>query len=250
MTPPPDKGERAVPTNRSEDLARRVSQFDDPEAALRAVAALRARLTTLEEEHVRNALRAGASWGRIGRSLGITRQAAHKRFAARCRPDPELASAQTASTTQARRAVRFAAEEAASMGHASAGPEHLLLALLRDDQGLAVLALEQLDVHYSSARREVRALYGETEANGSPEPASRKALISARAREALERAVRLAAANGDKEVGVEHILVAVMRDPGGGAVRALAALGVSPRRVEATLRRVAGGRPPKASALR
>jgi hypothetical protein len=213
--------------NRSEDLARRASRLDDPEAGLRALTALRVRLNAVEEEHVRNAVRAGMSWGQIGRSLGISRQAAHKRFASRCRPDPSVSAATIAATAQARRAVRIAAEEAASMGHASAGPEHLLLALLRDDQGPAVHALEKLGVHYSSLRREVRALYGETEPNGAPEPTARKAPISARARETLERAVRLAAASEDREVGVEHVLFAVMRDSGGGAVRALAALGVT-----------------------
>ena len=136
------------------------------------------------------------------------------------------------------------------MGHVSAGPEHLLLALLRDDQGPAVLALEKLDVHYSSVRREVRALYGETESNGGPESTPRKAPISARAREALERAVRLAAANEDTKVGVEHILIAVLRDSSGGAVRALGALGVSPRRVEATLRRLGEKRQSRAAAVR
>jgi transposase-like protein len=236
-------------TTRSEDLLRRALQHDDPDDSLRAVAALRARLNAVEEDHVRDALRAGSSWADIARSLGISRQAAHRRFAERCRPDADPAAAAViGATPQARQVVRVAAEEAAAMGHVSAGPEHLLLALLRDDVGPAVQALEELDVYYSVVRREVRALYGDGET--SPEPKGGRAPISTRARRILERAVREAVESEATEVGVEHILLAVVRDTEGGAARALAALGVTPRRVEMRLRRAVVGPRPPAVALR
>ncbi len=227
----------------------RAARLDDPEAGLRAISALRARLNALEEEHIRNALAAGQSWGEIARVLGVSRQAAHKRFAERCRPDagPPAATG-VGATAQARRAVRIASEEAASMGHVSAGPEHLLLALLRDDVGPTVQALEELGVHYSAVRREVRALYGESDKAGA-EPSSRLAPISARARQALERAVRAAVSSQADEVGVEHVLLGVLGDSVGGAVRALAELGISPRRVETRLRRNLDDVRPLAGAL-
>lgn len=236
-------------STRSEDLLRRALQHADPDDGLRAVAALRARLNALEEDHVRDALRAGSSWADIARSLGISRQAAHKRYAARCRPaaDP-AATAAIGATAQARQVIRVAAEEAAALGHVSAGPEHLLLALLRDDVGPAVQALEELDVYYSAVRREVRVLYGEGET--LPEPRGGRAPISARARRVLERAVREAVESDASEVGVEHVLLAVLRDTEGGAVRALSALGVTPRRVEMRLRRAVVGPRPPAVALR
>jgi hypothetical protein len=237
-------------TSHSEELLRRASRHDDPERALRAVTALRARLNALEEEHVRIAILAGLSWGEIARALGVSRQAAHKRFAERCRFHAGPSAAAIGASVQARLAIRIAAEEAASMRHSSAGPEHLLLALLREDVGPAVQALEELGVHYSAVRREVRALYGESDEAVSAEPPSRHAPISARARKALERAVREAVAAGADEVGVEHVLLGVLGDPVGGAVRALAALGITPRRVEARLRRIVSGPLPLVAALR
>jgi hypothetical protein len=241
---------RSVST-RAEDLVRRAARLDDPEDGLRAVSALRASLNALEEDHVRNALVAGRSWGQIARAIGISRQAAHKRFADRCRPEERPpAAAAIGASAQARRAVRIAVEEAASMGHASAGPEHLLLALLRDDVGPAVHALEELGVHYSAARREVRALYGESDDLAGAEPAVRRVPVSARARQALERAVREAVAAGADEVGVEHVLLGVLGDAPGGAVRALAALGITPRRVQTRLRRILSGSLALTAALR
>jgi ATP-dependent Clp protease ATP-binding subunit ClpC len=147
------------------------------------------------------------------------------------------------ATEQARHVVRIATEEAAAMGHVSTGPEHLLLALLRDDEGPAVLALEEQGVHYSVARRSVRRLYGQPDAPDGPPLPGTRAPISNRAREALERAIREAIARGDALVGVEHVLTVLLRDTGGGAVRALEGLGIDPGAVASGLSaRLAGGR--------
>ena len=53
---------------------------DDPETALRAVMALRRLADRLEEESVRAARRKGWSWDQIGDALGMSRQAAHKKY--------------------------------------------------------------------------------------------------------------------------------------------------------------------------
>lgn len=68
------------------ELARHASSPYDPQPALQAVSQLRARLAELEEHHVHRALAHGASWSEIGRALGVTKQAAHRRFAGRCPP--------------------------------------------------------------------------------------------------------------------------------------------------------------------
>ncbi len=221
--------------NRPDELLQRALAEDDPEAALRAVTALRARLTALEDDHVRNAVRAGISWADIARALGISRQAAHKRFAARSRADePPRIKGTTHTTEQARRTVLIATEEAAALGHPSAGSEHLLLALLRDDTGPVVAALEELGVSRGAVRREVRALYGDAEAELDSRHG--RAPISARGHRALESAIREASESGAPEVAVEHVLLGTLRDAEGGAVRVLEALGLTAGAVEAGLR--------------
>lgn len=216
------------------ELARRATRFDDPEKALAALAALRAHLDALEARHVEAAVRTGLSWSRIARLLGVTRQAVHKKHARRRRLRPT-------ATEQAREAVRMAGQEAASMGHRSVGPEHLLLGLLREDRGPAVEALDVHGVSFAAARREVRRLYGQAEEGDGGRAARQSGVpISSRARGVLEEAVEEARRRADTRLGVEHVLVALLHDPDGGAVRALAALGVTPGEVEEELARTAG----------
>ena len=62
------------------DLAVQVAS-DDPDAGLRAVAALRRLLERLERIHVTNARSAGRSWQEIADELGVTKQAVHKKYA-------------------------------------------------------------------------------------------------------------------------------------------------------------------------
>jgi predicted transcriptional regulator len=62
------------------DLAVQVAS-EDPEAGLRAVAALRRLLERLERIHVENARRGGRSWQEIADELGVTKQAVHKKYA-------------------------------------------------------------------------------------------------------------------------------------------------------------------------
>jgi ATP-dependent Clp protease ATP-binding subunit ClpC len=121
------------------------------------------------------------------------------------------------------------------MEHASVGPEHLLLALLRDDRGPAVRALETAGLSYSAARREVRRLYGQPDFDGNGLGGGGHAPVSARANESLRQAVREAAARGDRSLGVEHVLLGLLRDAQRGAVGALGSLGIVPSDVEEAL---------------
>lgn len=56
---------------------------EDPRIGLGAVAALRQLVERLEALQVDNARRAGWSWGEIGRALGVSRQAVHKKHGGR-----------------------------------------------------------------------------------------------------------------------------------------------------------------------
>ncbi|KUG54437.1 hypothetical protein AVL62_04315 [Serinicoccus chungangensis] len=67
--------------------ARAASETGEPAAALRAAARLRQLTEAVELRQVEAALEAGLSWAQIADCLGVTRQAAHKRFRSRVRPD-------------------------------------------------------------------------------------------------------------------------------------------------------------------
>jgi len=68
----------------AKDLAIQVAS-EDPEAGLRAVAALRRLLERIERIHVTNARERGYSWQEIADELGVTKQAVHKKYAGKGR---------------------------------------------------------------------------------------------------------------------------------------------------------------------
>ena len=214
------------------ELAQRAARLEDPEEGLKAVAALRPHLDSLEEQHVANALRTGPTWTDIARLLGVSRQAVHKRYSARLRGNEPSEPRKARARDQVRETIYVARQEAAAMEHGSVGPEHLLLALLRDDRGPAVRALEAAGLSYSAARRQVRRLYGQPDLDGEGLESGELAPVSPRAQEALQQAVREASARGDRSLGVEHVLLGLLRDAQGGAIGVLGALGVVPIDVE------------------
>lgn len=55
---------------------------DDPEKALAAVVSLRHLADKLERKAVKNAIEQGWTWAQVAEALGVTRQAAHKKYAA------------------------------------------------------------------------------------------------------------------------------------------------------------------------
>jgi DNA-directed RNA polymerase specialized sigma24 family protein len=68
----------------AKDLAVQVGS-DDPEAGLRAVAALRSLLERIERIHVANARERAYSWQEIADALGVSKQAVHKKYAGKAR---------------------------------------------------------------------------------------------------------------------------------------------------------------------
>src|SRR6476646_7002501 len=86
---------------------------------------------------VDQARRSGASWTEIGQAMGVTKQAARKRF----RPSDNQDFARF--TTRARNAVMAGHEAAQATGAAEVTRDHLLLGLLGQREGLAALVLQQ-----------------------------------------------------------------------------------------------------------
>jgi hypothetical protein len=203
------------------------------EARLRAVAQLRAAIVDLEREQARRALQEGCSFGTLARALGITRQSAHRRYRDLVeQPAPPVRRqprGRVLITAEARAAVELAREEARALGASAVGSEHLLLGIVRGADGSTAEALTLLGVTLDAAR----ACTQPTLAADGDGAAQRG--ISAYARTVLEQSLREALARGDGYIGTDHLLLAALRDPRGGAARTLAALGVPASAVRAQL---------------
>ena len=229
---------RGAPTE-VETLARRATRMLDPEAALKALTALRARLDQLEMLQVSNAVESGLSWSEIARALGISRQAAHKRYSRRAGQDGGVRTRprRMLVTAEARTAVRFAREEARAMGADTVGTEHVLLGILRCQRSHATWALQALGVRLDDARAAAAPTVAPCDTpprgNEPRHPAWRG--MSPHARRVLERSLEEALERGEGYIGVEHLLLAVLRDDCGGAAQTLRRMDVDPGEVRSRL---------------
>ncbi|MFT2014964.1 Clp protease N-terminal domain-containing protein [Streptomyces sp. 796.1] len=172
---------------------------------------------------VDQARRSGASWTDIGASMGVTRQAAQKRFVpkgANEAAEVDVSQGFNQFTERARNVVVAAHNEAAAARNAEVGPGHLALGLLGEPQALAARAITAQGVALERAREALLAALPAA-ADEVPE------LIpySAGARKALELTLREALRLGHNYVGTEHILLALLEH--GEGVGALTALGVT-----------------------
>ena len=176
---------------------------------------------------VDQARRSGASWTEIGRSMGVTKQAAQKRFVAKGDP-PDLDASQGFSrfTTRARKVVVTAQEAARASGSSQISVAHLVLGLVTDPTSLGARAIVAQGVSLDDIRQTATATLP-TAADSLP------ALIpfDAHAKKALELTFREALRMNHNHVGTEHILLAVLELEDGTGV--LAGLGVDKAAAEA-----------------
>ncbi|GAC1317741.1 MAG: hypothetical protein NVSMB25_05960 [Thermoleophilaceae bacterium] len=226
----------------------------DVEQRLRALADLRRELGALESELVVAAVSAGWSWTRIGRALGVTKQAAHSRHgktaavsAARERARPRVTAPPPPGRQQppppagrdVREAVRLARAEATALGQRVVGTEHLLVGVLRMEDHPAAGALRSLGVTAGEARS---ALEPTLEVSVAERPVNagsgRGAAVSPLARQVLERSLREALSRSGGRLSASTLLAEVLADRDGGAARTLTRLGVAP---QAVIARLAGG---------
>src|SRR5215211_4369583 len=220
--------------NRQLNLLRAATRLGNPSAGLTAIAELRRRLDTWEAAHVDEAVAAGWSWQRIAESLGVTRQAAHARHATRS----QRAQEGLVVAGRARRAVQRAREEAARLGAERLETDHLLLGLLLDaDDGPVRAALDDCGITCEAVRKEAGP------PDGPRRSVARTPVVSPATREALEQSMREAVARGDGRLDVEHLLLAVLHEPGGRGQRAVMASGRSPGAVERRLSRALRAQP-------
>lgn len=222
-----------------EQLARETVHIADPETALRALTALRQELDVTEREIVRRALRAGASWSQIARALGVTKQAAHRKYRHLFEEmrDESPGASPLQLTPEARRSIEFAREEARRFGQPSVGTEHILLGILRCQDSTAFKALHAEGVTLKAARRSLQTTMPGLPPSAPPALDEDPEAVSAHARRILEGSRREAVRRGDGHIGVEHMLLALLSDSRNGAVQTLEQLRTTPARIRRRLDR-------------
>jgi ATP-dependent Clp protease ATP-binding subunit ClpC len=141
-------------------------------------------------------------------------------------------------TERARQVVVLAQDEARALKHNYIGTEHLLLGLLREEDGLASRVLGELHVNVDDVRARVRSIVGEGEEVGTGQIP-----FTPRAKRALELSLREALAMGHNYIGTEHVLLGLTRDEGGVASEILRDLGKDGDAVHEAVVQALGGRP-------
>ncbi|MFJ2161186.1 Clp protease N-terminal domain-containing protein [Streptomyces sp. NPDC087856] len=165
---------------------------------------------------VDQARRSGASWTDIGKSMGVTRQAAQKRFVAKePKESADLDPAQGFGryTPRARNAVMAAHNESVAARNSEGRPEHLILGLLAEPDALAAKAILAQDVLLDSVRQAATAALPPA-AEEVPELVP----YGPDAKKVLELTFREALRLGHNYIGTEHILLALLEHENGEGV--------------------------------
>jgi ATP-dependent Clp protease ATP-binding subunit ClpA len=172
-------------------------------------------------------------------------------------------------TQPVREAVVAAQAEARALGHDWIGTEHLLLGIAAGGtraarvlaeagatsealhgalyeeigQPLDAGALATLGIDLEEVRRRVEASFGEGALERGRSRRSGFVPFTKRAKKALELGLREAAVAGDREIGAEHLVLGLLRDPGTVAAAMLARTGADTAALRAALRPAAASRP-------
>jgi hypothetical protein len=179
---------------------------------------------------VDQARRSGASWTDIGKCMGVTKQAAQKRFVPKAEAaalDPNAGFGRF--TPRARSAVVAAQNAAHEAGNVEITPDHLLLGLFTDPQALSTLLIKAQGVEPETLRAAVKL----------PERSDDVPQLipfNGQAKKILELTFRQALRLGHNYIGTEHILLAMLEQEDGDGP--LHRAGVDKDRTEADIVRI------------
>jgi len=130
-------------------------------------------------------------------------------------------------TDRARRTVVFAQDEARGLNHNWIGTEHLLLAIIREGQGVGAKSLEALGISLDAVRQQVEEVIG----RGQEPVGDGHISFTPRAKKVLELSLREALQLGHDYIGTEHILLGLIREGDGVAAQVLVRMGCDLNRV-------------------
>ncbi len=203
------------------------SALDHVSAAVRASDCLGELADHLIGHFVDQARRSGASWTEIGQAMGVTKQAAQKRFVPKAPVPGEgfpWGPGQKFGkrfTDRAKRAEVTARQLAIKHRNEEVRPEHVVLAMLRDPESVAARAIVALGVSAESASE---ALVAALPLAAAGEQVPDDVRFGPRSKHVLKLALHEALSLRHNYIGTEHLLLGVLEeeeDQGGGALTGL-----------------------------
>ncbi|KAA9152480.1 ATP-dependent Clp protease ATP-binding subunit [Amycolatopsis acidicola] len=182
---------------------------------------------------VDQARRSGASWSEIGANMGVSKQAAQKRFVPKEFSFEDATAHFSRFTDRARRVLVHSERSARGVGNEQIEPLHILLGLIGEREGLAAKAIEKFGGSPAVLGERITAALppggGEPDVHIPFSPQSRKV---------IELTVREALRLGHNYVGTEHILLGLLEQGEGPAADILVELGVTKEVVDAEIKAV------------
>jgi ATP-dependent Clp protease ATP-binding subunit ClpC len=146
---------------------------------------------------------------------------------------------------RARRVLTLAQEEAQNLNHSYIGTEHILLGLVREEEGVAAKVLVSLGASLSKVRASVEFVIGRGE-----KPSSGETGLTPRARRVIELAIDEARYLGHNYIGTEHLLLGLLREGEGIAAGVLDSFGITLERARTETERVLSSGTPKSRPTR
>ena len=133
-------------------------------------------------------------------------------------------------TPRAEEALRLSQEAAGELGHGYVGTEHLLLGLLREEEGIAHRVLSEYGITDEMVCSILQSSVGRGLSGAAPTQG-----LTPRAKSVVELAVSEAARTGAGYIGTEHLLMGILREGNNMALRILHTVGADPRKMYATI---------------
>ncbi len=170
---------------------------------------------------VDQARRSGASWSQIGSAMGVSKQAAQKRFVSALPDEPDFSR----FTQRAANVITAAGRLAAADGAAPVIPAHLAASLLGEPKGIAALVIAAAGLSAEQVYEAVGAGPATSAGNAKTGDIS-KVEFSHAGGAALKETLKVALRLGHNYIGTEHLLLGLLQ-AGGRVPEALAALGLT-----------------------
>src|SRR5436309_4340973 len=147
-------------------------------------------------------------------------------------------------TDRVRKVLQLAREEAARLHHEYVGTEHILLALIREGEGVAAAVLTNLNVDLEEITTRIKETVkqGKAAARAGPDLP-----YTSRAKKVLEFAMSEARELHHAYVGTEHLLLGVLREEKGIGAQVLRDAGVTLEAARSEVLRVRGTQRSEAS---